>query len=272
MAGQARSAEARQTQEQDRVAGKGLVAVDLHIHTALSPCGDESMRPGEVLLSAERRGIAVVGIVDHCTARNAKAFLDASAAFDVRVLVGLEVESAEGVHILALFDSLDAATDMDRLVADHLPDLRNRPDVLGDQQLLDAWGHVIGTDDRLLVTATDLTIEQIARHTADRRGLSIPAHVDRSLNGLFRVLGMVPPGLRVPAFEVSASTTPDKARERWPQLAEICLLTSSDAHVPEDIGRAMTFVSPDLARAELDACDWGEELKKELCPGGGGGA
>lgn len=230
------------------------------------------MRPGEVLLSAERRRIAVVGIVDHCTAGNAKAFLDASAAFDVRVLVGLEVESAEGVHILALFDSLDAAMDMDRLVADHLPDLRNRPDVLGEQLLLDAWGHVIGTDDRLLVTATDLTIEQIARHTTDRRGLSIPAHVDRSLNGLFRVLGMVPPDLRVPAFEVSASMAPDRARARWPQLAEVCLLTSSDAHVPEDIGRAMTFISPDLARAELDACDWGEELKKELCPGGGGGA
>jgi len=71
------------------------VAADLHVHTALSPCGDDQMRPPAMLLSAERRGVRVLGVVDHCSARNAAAVLGAAPAFDVRVFVGLEVESAE---------------------------------------------------------------------------------------------------------------------------------------------------------------------------------
>ena len=51
----------------------GRVAIDLHIHSALSPCGAPEMSPPAVLLAAERRGVRVVGVVDHCTARNAAA-------------------------------------------------------------------------------------------------------------------------------------------------------------------------------------------------------
>ena len=123
-----------------------LVPVDLHIHTALSPCGDVAMRPAEILLAAEQRGIRVVGIVYHSTAGNASAVLEAAPAFAVRVFVGLEVESAEGVHLLGLFDSEPAALNMDELVAAHLPPLANRPDLFGEQHLLDEWGNLLGID------------------------------------------------------------------------------------------------------------------------------
>lgn len=243
------------------------VAVDLHVHTALSPCAGEEMKPPAMLLAAERRGVGVLGVVDHCSARNAEAVLEAAPAFALRVLVGLEVESAEGVHLLALFARAEAAMDMDALVAEHLPPLYNRPDVLGWQHLVDAWGNVLGVDERLLVTATDLSVEEIADLTAARDGLCIPVHTDRSVNGLLPLLGFVPPELRVEAFEVSRHTTPSEARRRWPELQERPLVTGSDAHYLEEIGQAVTWVSAELAAAEVGAREWGRRLGLEALAG-----
>lgn len=245
------------------------VAADLHVHSALSPCGADEMTPPGMLLTAERRGIRVLGVVDHGTARNAAAFLEAAQAFDVRLFVGLEVESAEGVHILALFDTAEAALDMDAVIAGHLPGLPNRPDLFGEQHLVDEWGNRVGVDERLLVTATDLPIERIALLTSERGGLSIPAHIDRPANGLLPTLGFVPPDLQVELFELSPHLAPADARARWPELAGRPLMSGSDAHCLADIGRATTALSPQLAQAPLNACEWGRALARELLGGGG---
>lgn len=245
------------------------VAADLHVHSALSPCGADEMTPPGMLLTAERRGIRVLGVVDHGTARNALAFFEAAQAFEVRLFVGLEVESAEGVHILALFDTAEAALDMDAVIAGHLPDLPNRPDLFGEQHLVDEWGNRVGVDERLLVTATDLPIERIALLTAERGGLSIPAHIDRAANGLLPTLGFVPPDLQVELFELSPHLAPPDARARWPELAGRPLMSGSDAHFLADIGKATTPLSPELAQAPLSVREWGRALARELCRGEG---
>ncbi len=231
-----------------------LVPIDLHLHTALSPCADEGMRPAEMLLTAEQRGLRVVGIVDHSSAGNARAVLEAAPAFDVRVFVGLEVESAEGVHLLGLFDREQAALSMDELVAAHLPPLANRPDLFGEQHLLDEWGHLLGVEERLLLVGTDLSVEEIAQAIAERGGLTIPAHIERTTHGLMPLLGFVPPHLRVELFEVSRHLPLLAARERWPDLP---LITSSDAHSLEEIGQAPTWIPAEVAAAPLGAREWG---------------
>jgi len=241
-----------------------LVRADLHVHTALSPCADSDMRPLQMLLTAEEHAVSVLGVVDHSTARNAWAVFDVAEAFDVRVFAGLEVESAEGVHVLALFDTVETAMAMDGYVAEHLPDLANRPEFFGEQLLLDGLGHVVGLDPRLLATAVDLSIEEIADHTAALGGMSFPAHIDRQAYGLLSVLGFVPPDLKVDGFELSRHTSPADARRQWPQLAGLPLFTSSDAHLLEDIGAAATWISADLAAAPLSAREWGQALAAEL--------
>jgi len=216
--------------------------LDLHIHSALSPCASEEMRPPEVLLTAERQGLHLVGIVDHSTGRNGWAFFEAAAAFEVQVLAGLEIESSEGVHLLALFDERAGLEDFDALVAAHLPGGLNRPEVLGPQFLLDAWGEVLGEDERLLIAAVDLGIERLCGMIADHGGISIAAHVDRAANGLLPTLGFVPPGLPVDLLEVSWRMTRAEARARWPELAAWPLVCGSDAHVLAEIGKGSTVV------------------------------
>jgi 3',5'-nucleoside bisphosphate phosphatase len=243
--------------------------VDLHVHSALSPCASDDMRPPAVLLSAEERGIALLGIVDHSAAGNATAFHEAAEAFDVEVLVGLEIESAEGVHVVTLFDSPDQAHAMAERLNPHLLPIPNRPDIFGNQLLLDAMGDLAGEEPRLLAGAADLSIEEILTLGQSLHGLCYPAHVDRTANGLLALLGFVPPGLPSELLEVSPNTTRARARERWPELAQWPLVTGSDAHCLPDIGRAVTLVPAALVRERIPAHDWGALLREALAEGGG---
>lgn len=238
--------------------------LDLHLHSTLSPCGAAEMAPPAMLLTAERRGLHTVGVVDHSSAGNAAAFLSAAPAFTANVLVGLEIESAEGVHLLALFDAAAPAEDLSALVGRHLPPRDNRPDLFGEQLLVNEWGDTIGVEQRLLVAAADLSVERLAEETLARGGLSIAAHIDRLSNGLMPTLGIIPPRLRVDLFELSPATTPEAARLRWPELARRPLLSGSDAHYLEDIGRTPTRTPPELAVPTVPLRDWAARLAEAL--------
>lgn len=241
-----------------------LVGLDLHIHSALSPCGGEEMAPPAVLLTAERLGLATIGVVDHSSAGNADAFLSAAQAFAVHVLVGLEIESVEGVHLLALFDNAAAARALEAEVAPHLPARPNRPDILGDQWLLDEYGDRTGSEQRLLAVACDLPLETLAQQARHYGGLAIPAHVDRRGNGLLPTLGFVPPRLRVEFLEVSRNLGLAEARQHWPDLVGRPLIRSSDAHYLADIGSARTLVPAALARPRGPLQQWAEEVAQSL--------
>lgn len=238
--------------------------MDLHVHTALSPCAAAEMVPPAMLLAAERSGLAILGVVDHSSAGNAAAVLEAGPAFDVALLVGLEVESVEGVHLLALFATAAAAAAFGALVATHLPPLRNRPDLFGEQTLVNEWGEVVAEESRLLAVATDLGVEEVADLILAHEGLCIAAHVDRTANGLLPTLGFVPPRLHLDGLELSRFTSPSAALARWPELRGQPLLQSSDAHCLAEIGCVRTLVPAELGNPGNALQDWGRALAEFL--------
>jgi PHP family Zn ribbon phosphoesterase len=222
------------------------------------------MVPPQVLLTAEQRGLGIVGIVDHSSARNARAFAEAAPAFAVQVLLGLEIESSEGVHLLALFRTAEEALQLDEIVTQSLPPLPNRPDIFGEQILVNEWGEPIGHDTRLLVAATDLTLEELVFLTHGLGGIAVPAHVDRSANGLLPTLGFVPPGLEADLYELSFRTPVEKAVAQWPQLAELPVIAGSDAHCIEDIGRACSHIPQELTQPGEPLRDWARAVARFL--------
>ena len=46
---------------------------DLHIHSCLSPCGDNDMTPGNIMGMAVVKGLEIVAISDHNAALNLPA-------------------------------------------------------------------------------------------------------------------------------------------------------------------------------------------------------
>ena len=53
---------------------------DLHIHSCLSPCGDEDMTPANICGMAKLKGLDAIAICDHNSARNLPAAQELCAA------------------------------------------------------------------------------------------------------------------------------------------------------------------------------------------------
>jgi predicted metal-dependent phosphoesterase TrpH len=211
---------------------------DLHIHTCLSPCADLTMSPKRVVEKAVKENLDMIGICDHNSAENVRAAIAAAAHKKITVLPGMEITTSEEVHIIALFDDPEPVLDLQRIVYEHLPPEENREDIFGEQIVANEFDEVEGYNKRLLMAATRLTVKKWAAEIHKRGGLVIAAHIDReACNSIIGQLGFIPPDLELDALEISSHTSPAHALERYPGIEKFPLISSSDAHYPEDIGR-----------------------------------
>jgi len=231
---------------------------DLHIHTVLSPCADIEMLPEFILGRAQDLGLGLIAVTDHNSAENAAAMLSAAEGTGVRVLPGMEVQTREEVHLLCLFDTLEQVTRWQQQVYDHLPPLKNREEVFGIQVVLDAQGDVVNHNDRLLLTSTSFSVEEVVRRVQCLKGLCIPAHVDRPAYSIIANLGFIPPDLEIPGVEISHLVGPKEARVRFPQLEHYSLVASGDAHRLKEIVQRVTLKVADATVAELSLALTGE--------------
>lgn len=204
--------------------------VDLHIHSALSPCAENEMTPGAIVRQARAAGLALIAVCDHNSGGNAAACVAAGAACGLSVIPGMEVQTREEVHLLCLFPSCEALGRWQATVDAGLPQADNHPERFGDQLLFDSQDRLIGCERRLLLTSTILTVERVFAAVAALGGLCIPAHVDRPSFSLLGNLGLIPPGIECRAIEISRRADPAAVRRRFPDVAALPYLIASDAH------------------------------------------
>lgn len=215
---------------------------DLHIHTGLSPCAADEMTPPAIVQTAIDCGLAMIAICDHNAADNTAASL--MAGWDrLCVLAGMEVTTAEEVHVVGLFpgpiSALAAAGEVQETLPEGNAAYRQR---FGEQHVMDADGRVTRMEPKMLAMASALdltqTIELIHRH----RGVAVAAHVNRPSFSVLSQLGLFPTDAGFDAVEVFTPCG-------WPRsaIAEymsygLPVLASSDSHYLGDIGRARSLV------------------------------
>jgi PHP family Zn ribbon phosphoesterase len=214
---------------------------DLHTHTVLSPCGDLDMSPEKIIEEAKRKGIDILGITDHNTTRQCKALAQAAREEDVFLLCGSEVNTREEVHCLAFFEQTEQLAEFDSFLYDHLENIQNHPDKFGYQVVVDKKGMILEEIDKLLISATDLAIDEVEKKVHELDGLFIPAHVDRLRNGLMGQLGFIPPGLNFDALELSKHTSRSQFVSEHPEYSDFTYIQSSDAHFLKDVGAVHTL-------------------------------
>ncbi len=222
------------------------IKADLHIHTCLSPCGEPEMTPRNILRECLAKELDVIAICDHNTAENVGAVQKAAENM-VMVLGGVEVTTREEVHILALIDSPDDLLSFQAVIYDNLPGV-NDERRFGPQVRMDENDRVVGLNPRLLIGATGLALERVVETIHALRGVAIASHIDRERFGILGQLGFIPPGLPLDALEISPRTTLADARKAWPEYLHYPLVTSSDAHRLEEIGRSYTTFHVDDPR------------------------
>lgn len=221
---------------------------DLHIHTCLSPCAELDMSPKAVVGKSVERGLDIIAICDHNSAENVEASIRAATRWDLRVLPGMEINSVEEVHSLAIFESVEQVYLMQKMVYEHLKGT-NRAELFGDQVVANEWDEVEGFNDRLLIGAVDLKLSDIIHEVHRLGGLSIACHVDRPSFSVPSQLGFIPPDLEVDALEVSRPDAWETRRRDIPGTEDFSIVSFSDAHFIPDVGRVSTrflMESPNL--------------------------
>ena len=233
-----------------------IIRADLHVHTCLSPCGGLDMTPTALVERAAELGLGLIAVTDHNSAENVAPVRQAASRLGGTapvVLAGLEVTTAEEAHLLALFQDLPSALTMQAMVYSHLQGGRNDPEVFGYQVVANADDEVEEFNERLLIGATDLPVNNLVRRIHGLGGLALAAHVDRPSYSLVGQLGLIPPELDLDGVELSWRADPAQAG-RWLGGRELAVLSSSDAHCLTDLGRAwsdLEIEAPSLAELAL---------------------
>ncbi len=218
------------------------VRIDLHNHSCLSPCASLEQSPSVLARLGRAAGLQVMALTDHNSALNCPAFAEAALREGLAPLYGLEACSAEEVHLVCLFPSPAAALAFSEWLRGHLEPLPYEAEKLGDEVVVDADEGVVELLDYYLGGATDLGFEELCAQVVSAGGAAIPAHVDRPMFSVSSQLGFLPPG---PYAAVEAMRDPARAL-----FGGFPVVSGSDAHYPEHIGRRATQLELDGAALE----------------------
>lgn len=203
---------------------------DFHIHSCLSPCGEDSMTPATIVGFAKLAGLDMIAIADHNSIHNVGAAMEAGAYYQVTVVPAIELQTTEDIHVLCLFRTLQGLTDFYNSIT--FTTLPNRKDIFGSQLIVDTNDEVVGEHPYYLLSASDVSIDDVAARAKSYGGYAIPAHIDRDSNGVLATLGGVPEGFKVVELSRNADV-----RMEDEYAARYKVLLNSDAHTPEDISK-----------------------------------
>ena len=219
---------------------------DLHMHSCLSPCGSDDMTPANLCGMAMLKGLQMLALTDHNTARNLPAAQVCTDAYGLLLIPGMEITTREEVHLLGYFPSVEIALDFSEFLRAHMPKKKNKPSFFGNQFVMDEDDNIVAEEDELLIAASDLSLDALAKLIREAKGVPVPAHINRGSNGLLINLGFVPEDLGFTAVEVWR----DLPCAHTPQEGRV-VLHSSDAHYLGDILEASEFV--ELPERSVDA-------------------
>lgn len=225
-----------------------MIYYDFHIHSALSPCGDTDMTPNNIVNMAALSGLDAIAVSDHNSVKNVRAAMAVGERCNVSVLPGMEVETAEEVHILTIYKTIEAAEEAAKEVYKNLPNIKNRPEIFGRQFIMDDMDNVIGEEERLLISPTTLSIERLFDIVKDAKGIFVPAHVDRHSYSVLTNLGFIPDNIDIRYIEISKAVSDVPAYlESRKELLKYGIFRNSDAHYLEDISEKGAFFDVEYA-------------------------
>jgi len=213
---------------------------DLHIHSCLSPCGSLDMSPSRIVTEALKKKLDLISIADHNTARNLPTLDKLCKNTGLQCLYGMEITSAEEVHLLVYFTNLTQALEFDSWIYQHLPNIPNNPELFGDQVVVDEKENIIEEIPKYLGNATTLDLPTLIQTTHAQDGFCVPAHITHPHFSLISQLGWIPDD-DYDALELSTYYFMNRPDIQLP--TNYPFITGSDAHYPEDIGRNFTEFS-----------------------------
>ncbi len=230
---------------------------DFHVHGVLSPCGSLAMSPQAVLAQAKAKKLDMIALTDHNSTDNIRAYAAAFAGSGIKFFPGIEIQTAEEIHIVAIHDDIEVMHELGRQVYDSLFDIANDPDFFGDQPVINKYEEIVKFKQKALINSSTWSLEETIHKLAELACFYFPAHINASAYSLIGQLGFIPPDLAIQTLEISANANTEQIYADYPFLCDYHLITNSDAHYVDDIAKAGTMYYldfPSLANIK-NACN-----------------
>ncbi len=208
---------------------------DLHLHSCLSPCGDDEMTPYNLANMAKICGCDIIALTDHNSCLNCQSTMRAGEEIGLTVVPGMELCTSEEIHCVCLFPELKNALDFSDYVKAKIPPVKNKEKIFGRQLIADEKDGIKGSFDLLLTTAAFISIEEVPKLISDFGGVWYPAHIDRHSYSIVSALGEFPKETITSAYELTYKGDCEVFKEKYPILRNKNLIRSSDAHYLEKI-------------------------------------
>ncbi len=220
--------------------------VDLHIHTTVSTCYIDTVRPDPARVTRPRdivdkaiaAGLDAIAITDHNTVKGLPAIIEAARGSKLRIIPGIEI-SAQGGHVLALWEQ-DTP----------LAPLQDMLHGLGFDSEAEGQGY----------WQTQSGMEAVFQAVHHSGGLPIAAHIDRRPKGFVACDDLQlseKQSIYGSPFLEALEITIIEDRKRWNEgngsfrPGRACI-QGSDAHAIQEIGRRSTYLEmPDLSLGSL---------------------
>lgn len=224
---------------------------DFHLHSCLSPCGDNDMTPYNLVNMAKLLGYDIIALTDHNSCLNCPAALKAGEEAGITVAPGMELCTSEEIHAVCLFPDLKNALDFSDYVKSTMPPVKNDASIFGEQLIMDSTDRIIGNEEILLTAASGISIDDAVKEVSRFGGAVFPAHLDRASYSVLSVLGFMYPEMGFAAAEFTHKAYIPQYEEKHPLLKEMKKLRNSDAHYLENMVEPLVEI--DLPECSAEA-------------------
>lgn len=216
---------------------------DLHIHSVLSPCGGLEMSPRALMQRAKELRIEWIAVTDHNSLANCPAYAKVAEEYGIAFTYGVEIQTAEEIHLLAYFDEPDKAMEFDAMLYDALLPLPNDADFFGDQVVIDAEENIVRIEERALSNSVLWNLEEALLNAEMFNGFCVPAHVDADVNSIISQLGFLPSQPYFPILGITSKLILADYLSEHPDFEGHAFLRASDSHYLNDMGCGSSLIT-----------------------------
>lgn len=227
---------------------------DLHIHSCLSPCGDEDMTPNNIVNMAVLNGLQMIALTDHNSCKNCPGLAKAAVRAGIIFVPGMELCVSEEAHVVCLFPDVESAMAFDGYVEKNIPPIKNRPEIFSYQTILNEFDEKIGEFETFLLSASNISVENVTEIVSKFGGIAFPAHIDRASYSVISSLGIIPDEAGFKAAEIFSTEKIVTLAESNPEINKYFKLHNSDAHYLENIAEPEMYIDlpEDTPQALID--------------------
>ncbi|MEC9485750.1 MAG: PHP domain-containing protein [Candidatus Izemoplasma sp.] len=219
---------------------------DLHIHSVLSPDGDEFMTPNNILNMAMLKNLDFIAITDHNCLLQLQTVKNIETSYDFIFVPGVEVTVKEGFDVLCYFRTFNDAEIFNQFIQGYLTDTFTHftPD---DQIITDIYDNPIGTVKKGLLTST-LPYKVLYRQVKSLDGIALFAHINRPSKSVLNNYSLddyLFDGIEIEPQHKTAFL------KKYPQYKQYITLSNSDSHTLMSISERIEYL--ELAEKSIDA-------------------